>query len=85
MFFYLIDFFVCQFDVFIMKLMGLDKYFELWDMIFGNYEKLVYQVQIEDFVLKVKVVECVEWLGLEFEYCFIGYGDLKLVLKVLNQ
>lgn len=82
--FYLTDFLVRQFDAFIMKPMGLDKHPELRDMIFGNYEKLVYQAQIEDPALKAKAAECAERLGLEFEYRFTGYGDLKSALKALN-
>ena len=82
--FYLTDFLVRQFDAFIMKPMGLDKHPELRDMIFGNYEKLVYQAQIEDPALKAKAAECAERLGLEFEYRFTGYGDLKSALNALN-
>ena len=83
--FYLTDFLVRQFDAFIMRPMGLDKHPELRDMIFGNYEKLVYQAQIEDPALKAKAAECAERLGLNFEYRFTGYGDLKTALSDLNE
>ncbi len=79
--FYLTDFLVRQFDVFIMKPMGLDRHPELRDMYFGNYTKLVYQAQTEDEVLKAKARECAMKLGLEFEYRFTGYGDLEASLR----
>ena len=75
--FYLTDFLVRQFDAFIWKPLGLAKHPELRDMYFGNYEKLVYQAQIEDPALKAKAEECAEKLGLPFEYRFTGYGDLQ--------
>lgn len=81
--FYLTDFLVRQFDAFVWKPMGLDKHPELRDMIFGNYEKLVYQAQVEDPALKAKAEDCANRLGLEFEYRFTGYGDLKQALSDL--
>lgn len=82
--FYLTDFLVRQFDAFVWKPMGLDRHPELRDMFFGNYEKLVYQAQIEDPTLKTKAEDCAARLGLAFEYRFTGYGDLKTALADLN-
>jgi hypothetical protein len=82
--FYLTDFLVRQFDAFVWKPMGLDRHPELRDMFFGNYEKLVYQAQIEDPALKAKAEDCAARLGLAFEYRFTGYGDLKTALAELN-
>jgi hypothetical protein len=62
----------------------LDRHPELRDMFFGNYEKLVYQAQIEDPALKAKAEDCAARLGLAFEYRFTGYGDLKTALAELN-
>ena len=39
---------------------------------------------IDLFALKAKAAECAKRLGLEFEYRFTGYGDLKSALKALN-
>lgn len=75
--FFLTDFLVKQFDAFVWKPMGLDRYPELRDMIFGNYTKLVYQAQVKDPALEAKAQECAKRLGLEYEYRFTGYGDLK--------
>lgn len=81
--FYLTDFLVRQFDAFIWKPMGLDRHPELRDMMFGNYEKLVYQAQTDDPALTAKAQECAARLGLAFERRFTGYGDLTGVLARL--
>lgn len=74
--FYLTDFLVRQFDAFVWKPMGLGKHPELRDMLFGNYEKLVYQAQTDDPDLTQKAQDCAVRLGLRFERRFTGYGDL---------
>lgn len=78
--FYLTDFLVKQFDAFVWKPMGLDRYPELRDMVFGNYTKLIYQAQVKDRALEAKARECAARLGLEYEYRFTGYGDLQTAL-----
>ena len=60
--------------------MGLDRHPELRDMIFGNYTKLVYQAQVNDPALEAKARDCAARLGLDYEYRFTGYGDLKTAL-----
>lgn len=82
--FYLTDFLVRQFDAFVWKPMGLHKHPELRDMIFGNYEKLVYQAQTDDPELVEKAQECADRLGLAFEHRFTGYGDLATTLETLS-
>jgi len=81
--FYLTDFLVRQFDAFVWKPMGLDRHPELRDMLFGNYEKLVYQAQTDDPDLTEKARACAEKLGLTFERRFTGYGDLRTTLARL--
>jgi len=78
--FYLTDFLVRQFDAFVWRPMGLDRHPELRDMIFGNYTKLVYQAQTDDAGLRACAEECARRLGLDYEYRFTGYGDLKTAL-----
>ncbi len=78
--FYLTDFLVKQFDAFIIRPLGLDKHPELRDTYFGNYEKLVYQAQVNDAELDKKAQECADRLGLPFERRFTGYGDLETAL-----
>ncbi|MEX3015037.1 DUF1638 domain-containing protein [Gymnodinialimonas hymeniacidonis] len=81
--FYLTDFLVKQFDAFVTKPLGLDRFPELREMYFGNYEKLVYQAQVDDPVLTEKARGHAEALGLAFERRFTGYGDLKVALSRL--
>jgi len=79
--FYLTDFLVRQFDAFVWKPLGLDRHPELRDMYFGNYRKLVYQVQTQDAALDAKAREAAARLGLEYERRQTGYGDLETTLK----
>ncbi|MEM8793000.1 MAG: DUF1638 domain-containing protein [Pseudomonadota bacterium] len=78
--FYLTDFLVKQFDAFVWKPMGLDRHPELRDMIFGNYEKLIYLSQTENPELVTKAREAADRLGLSFEHRHTGYGDLSRFL-----
>lgn len=79
--FYLTDFLVRQFDAFVWKPMGLDRYPELRDMYFGNYTKLVYQAQLDDPALDAKAQDCARRLGLAYERRLTGYGDLATALS----
>ncbi len=81
--FYLTDFAVRQFDAFIWKPLGLDRHPELRDMYFGNYEKVVYQAQIDDPELTEKAKACAAKLDLPLERRFTGYGDLAPALAAL--
>jgi hypothetical protein len=81
--FYLTDFAVRQFDSFIWKPLGLDRHPELRDMYFGNYEKVVYQAQVEDPILFEKAEACATKLNLPLERRFTGYGDLAPALARL--
>ncbi|MFO1142044.1 MAG: DUF1638 domain-containing protein [Amaricoccus sp.] len=78
--FFLTDFLVRQFDAFVWRPMGLDRHPELRDMIFGNYERLVYLAQTDDSALAAEAARCAERLGLAFERRVTGYGDLATAL-----
>ena len=81
--FYLTDFLVRQFDAFVWRPMGLDRYPELRDMLFGNYEKLVYLAQTDDAELAAEAERCAARLGLGYERRLTGYGDLAPALAGL--
>lgn len=81
--FFLTDFLVRQFEAFVIKPMGLDKHPQLRDMIFGNYEKLIYLAQTEDETLTRDAKAAADRLGLAFERRFTGYGDLATELSRL--
>ena len=78
--FYLTDFLVRQFDAFVWRPMGLDRHPELRDMLFGNYERLIYLAQTEDPALDAAAAACAARLGLAYERRFTGYGDLAAAL-----
>ncbi len=78
--FYLTDFLTRQFDAFVWRPMGLDRHPELRDVMFGNYEKLVYMAQTNDPVLDEKAKEAADRLKLTYERRFTGYGDLATAL-----
>ena len=78
--FYLTDFLVRQFDAFVWRPMGLHRHPQLRDMLFGNYETLIYLAQTEDPALQDKARDAAARLGLAYEYRFTGYGDLAAAL-----
>ena len=78
--FYLTDFLVRQFDSFVWKPMGLDRHPQLRDMLFGNYEKLVYLAQTDQPDLDRLAEEAAERLGLIYDRRYTGYGDLTAEL-----
>jgi hypothetical protein len=81
--FYLTDFLVRQFDAFVTKPLGLDRYPQLRDMYFGHYTKLVYQAQTDDPELTEKAKACAAFLKLDFERRFTGYGDMEVAMATL--
>ena len=78
--FYLTDFLARQFDTLIWKGLGFDRHPELLEMMFGNYEKIVYLAQTDDPALEAKARAAAERLGLAFEMRKTGYGDLTRFL-----
>lgn len=79
--FFLTDFLVRQFDALIWRGMGLDRHPELRDMMFGNYDRLIYLAQTEDAALDVAAEDAAARLGLRYERRFTGYGELGDFLK----
>ncbi len=79
--FYLTDLIARQFEAFVIEPLKLDKHPELIQMVFGNYEKIVYLAQTEDEELQAKAKWAADFLGLAYEYRFTGYGDLTPALN----
>lgn len=82
--YYLTDFLVRQFDAFVWRAMGLDRYPELRDTYFGNYEALIYLAQTDDPDLDAQAERAAEKLGLRYVRRATGYGDLPGVLAQLS-
>ena len=74
--FYLTDFLVRNFDRLVIRGLGIDAHPELLHDYFGNYRRVVYLAQTEDFALVEAARAASERLGLAFEYRFTGLGDL---------
>lgn len=74
--FYLTDLLARQFEAFVIEPLKLDEHPELKQMVFGNYTKIVYLAQTEDAALQEKAKWAADYLGLDYEYRFTGYGDL---------
>lgn len=79
--FYLTDLIARQFEAFVIEPLKLDKHPELIQMVFGNYEKIVYLAQTEDETLQAKAKWAADFLGLTYEYRFTGYGDLTPAIE----
>lgn len=79
--FYLTDLITRQFEAFVIEPLKLEQHPELRDMIFGNYTKVVYLAQTEDAELQAKARWAADYLKLDYEYRFTGYGDLVPALQ----
>ncbi len=74
--FYLTDLLARQFEAFVIEPLKLERHPEIKEMVFGNYTKIVYLAQTEDAELQKKAEWAADYLGLDYEYRFTGYGDL---------
>ncbi|MBL4756109.1 MAG: DUF1638 domain-containing protein [Rhizobiales bacterium] len=82
--FYLTDFLVRHFDNLVFKGLGLDRFPELMDTYFGNYERLMYLAQTEDEDLTKQAEAAAQRLNLDFARRFTGYGELGAVMAKLT-
>lgn len=83
--FYLTDFLLKHFDRLVIEGLGLDRHPELMNMYFGNYKKLVYLAQIESPHKLREARRAADRLGLAFEHCVTGYGELEHELRRANE
>lgn len=75
--FFLTDYFCRHFETFVWQAFGLDRRADMVRFVFGNYRKLVYIAQTRDPDLEARAEEAARRLGLDYEYRFCGYGDLR--------
>ncbi len=83
--FYLTDFLARQFESFVVKPLGLDRWPDLVSSYFGNYEKLVYLAQTDDPELDRRAATAAATLGLAYERRYTGYGELEPALVRLRE
>lgn len=78
--FFLTDFLARQFDAIVWRGLGLDRFPELRDQYFGNYERVVFLAQTDDPALDAAARDAAARLGLAYERRPTGYGDLASAL-----
>lgn len=81
--FYLTDFLARQFDALVWRGLGLDRHDDLRELLFANYEKLIYLAQTEDPALDEKARNAANRLELAYERRFTGYGAFGAALTRL--
>jgi hypothetical protein len=79
--FFITDFLARHFRTFLVEPLGLDRHPELREMYFGNYERALYLAQTNDPELDTKAKAAADFLGLEYERRFTGYGDLASAMQ----
>ena len=80
--FFLTDYLVKFFEQLIIKDFKIDKRPEIKEMMFAHYKKLVYLAQTDDAKLTVRAREHAEFLGLDFQRIYTGYGLLENIPKI---
>jgi hypothetical protein len=80
--YFLSDFLVRHFDKFVWHSLGLDRFPQLRDDYFGNYQQVVYLAQTDDPDLRTRAENAAAKLGLPLRIEHVGYGDLETRLLV---
>lgn len=84
--YFLTDYLVQSFDHLVIEGLGLDRFPELRDDYFGNYERMIYLQQRTDPTLVQKAHEAATLLQLPLEIRHTGYGALETrLLKLLGK
>ena len=79
--FYLTDFLVRHFERLVMEGLKINAYPQLREDYFGHYTRVVYLAQTEDDALLDAAAEVARALGLAFDVCYTGLGDLAHQLE----
>jgi len=75
--FFLTDWLVRNFDRAVVRGLGLDRHPELKEMLFGNYEAVLYLRQVPNPRLAEKAETIAMYLGLPLEVRDVGLGELE--------
>src|SRR5438552_18622659 len=81
--FFLTDWLVRNFERAVVRGLGLDRYPELKEMLFGNYEAVLYLRQVPNPRLAIKAEEIATYLGSPLEINDVGLGELESRLAEL--
>ena len=83
--FFLTDFLVKSWKNLVVEGLRLRQHPELKEMMFGNYHRVAYLIQVEDETLIAKAREIADWLGLPLVTRMVGYGHLEGRLAALME
>ena len=81
--YFLSDFLVRHFEALVWRGLGLDRYPQLRDDYFGNYEQVVYFAQTDSPDLRARAELAAAQLGLPLRVIQTGYGELETRLLAL--
>jgi hypothetical protein len=81
--YFLTDWLVRNFNRAVVRGLGLDRYPELKETYFGNYESILYLRQVPNPRLAEKAEKIAEFLGLPMEIRDVGLGELETRLAAL--
>lgn len=81
--FYLTDYLARNFQRLIVKGMGIERYPELKDMLFGNYRRVVYLAQRDDPALDASAEAAAAFLGLDYERIPTGLSEFESAIQPL--
>jgi len=81
--FFLTDWLVRNFDRAVVRGLGLDRFPEIKEMLFGNYEAVLYLRQVPNPRLAERAREIAAYLGLPLEIRDVGLGELESRLAEL--
>jgi len=81
--YFLTDWLVRNFNRAVVRGLGLDRYPDLKQTYFGNYESLLYRRQVPNPKLAEKAAAIAEYLGLPLEIRDVGLGELEDRLAAL--
>ena len=81
--FYLTDFLARHFERLVVRGLGIDRHPELAQEYFRNYRKVVYLAQTRSTTLLEQARRIALRLGLAFEHCDTGFGELGTRLTAL--
>ncbi|MFT5112746.1 MAG: hypothetical protein ACI8P9_002074 [Parasphingorhabdus sp.] len=79
--FYLTDYLARNFQRLLVKGMGIDRFPELKEMLFGNYTRMVYLAQDESAPYEQQAKEAAEFLGLSYHRVDTGLNELNKPLS----
>ncbi|MCQ3804907.1 MAG: DUF1638 domain-containing protein [bacterium] len=83
--FFLTDFLVKSWKNLVLEGLRLQQHPELKEMMFGNYRRVAYLVQVEEERLLAKAREIAEWLELPLVTRVVGYGHLEERLAAIME